>query len=165
MYFGQKISTGASCTFLSRSISRLNLKGFYRKLNEIVQIGNTESIPSDLGDRAMKFYFQVCRKKLRRTVASLIRMNQFRTGREAGIGSPFQMEISSQIQIGQFEIFAGETKSLVELAKHSPIMSEVTNAPKSTAVKTREQISEISKENLFADEKEKFTKVFEIFCS
>ena len=44
-------------------------------------------------------------------------------------------------------------------------MSEVTNAPKSTAVKTGEQISEISKENLFADEKEKFTKVFETFFS
>ena len=69
-----------------------------------------------------------------------IRMNQFRTGREAGIGSPFQMEIFPQIQIGQFEIFSVETKSLVELAKHSPIMSEVTNVSKSKAVRTGKQI-------------------------
>ena len=41
-------------------------------------------------------------------------------------------------------------------------MSEVTNAPKSTAVKTGEQISEISKENLFADEKKNHKSFWDI---
>ena len=92
----------------------------------------------------MKLYFQVCRKKLRRTVASPIRMNQFR-GREAGIGCPpFKWKFPPNPNWSIWNIRRRETKSLVELAKHSPIMSDVTNVSKSEAVRTGKQISEIS---------------------